>query len=187
MKTPEMKNLILTLLIAFTTGGAYAQTQLIAHKSHSGSSANFAIDPSAKSNFGLSPMITYKDMAADTVGMDSLFRHTVYGKRLLEILKQCKDAQCFYDALDQKENRMVMDSLRSNYSAHEPGASLYRTFSSYMVDYVGIRKFILNRAKNLGYGYHPPQSDPFRSVPAWAGLVCIAGIGTLLYRKSKVV
>lgn len=68
-----MKTILLTAALAISSG-IFAQTKLIAHRSHSGSLATFSVD--ANCNLGLGPMERYYEIEEieekDSVSVDSL-------------------------------------------------------------------------------------------------------------------
>lgn len=68
-----MKTILLTASLAISSG-IFAQTKLIAHRSHSGSLATFSVD--ANCNLGLGPMERYYEIEEieekDSVSVDSL-------------------------------------------------------------------------------------------------------------------
>ena len=68
-----MKTILLTAALAISSG-IFAQTKLIAHRSHSGSLATFSVD--ANCNLGLGPMERYYELEEieekDSVSVDSL-------------------------------------------------------------------------------------------------------------------
>lgn len=185
-----MKPLLLTLLAVSFALSAFAQTQRIAHKSHSGTAANFS--PKAdEPGFGIIPsmhIFSHYDIEADTVALDSLLR-TDHGKFLLDLLKECHFIHCVRQLHDLDQIRMVstrsaLDSLK--HASPQPiGRTLYDGLFLLETDYPALRQFILSRSeKNLGQGYHAPTSHPLEQIPLWAGAMGLAAVGLFWASRS---
>ncbi|MFT6962952.1 MAG: hypothetical protein ACJAWV_002686 [Flammeovirgaceae bacterium] len=180
-----MKTIFLQISLAFLLSySAIAQTQKIAHKSHSNSA--FAVDEDLKDDFGAFPWMTYREMESDSVGLRE-FLKTKNGKKLVKwIEKQPKDMDMQNPENDNKHEEFwnEFESLTKNWKE-----KYYLPFSAddfrrnLKTNYKETRKLILNNSEK-GLLKYKSQGSIFENtgkVVFGIAFLCLAG---WVYRES---
>ena len=181
----------LILAIFFSDFSLLAQTQKIAHKSHSGTAKTFVLNSKSKDNLGIpSGYVNFSELEEDSLVIVSFLEDSMAGKEWIKLFKSIDTHDEFVEKM--KEDYIKDIGLHEKLQSSKTG--FYLLEACHWFGYEEIKKYILGLLErhkkdtpNGKSGSILKKTDKIKDYTSLSLLIGIACAGFWLYRQGKIV
>ena len=185
-----MKHFIfLCLTVLFLDVSLFAQTQKIAHKSHSGTGENFVLNSKNKNNIGIpSGFDNFIMLQRDSLALLSFLQDSTIGKKWAEAFEKEDTGEGFHNRLNLNEDRaFIKESRKSEVGDNLLEASMWYRYKILREYILGLLERHKKDTPNGKSGSILKKTDKIKDYASFALLIGVACAGFWLYRQGKIV